>query len=194
MRGTVRAGRRCEGERAAWFLCRLVAMGLRQSLVDDDRAAESVRNIVYVSNFAGLRTTFLDLYCKEGSHPYMELERMSNGVLSHSTVSRFVSGVTGRPSRQFVLASARVCGMRGVAPNEWARHGAGRRNADWKTRAELSAVTPSGTVSVEHQRMGAGAWMAFRRCTRHYRCPAGAGVLRQNLHTGLKGSVRRFGR
>ncbi len=78
-----------------------------------------MQHITYVRDFAELRAALLDLYRKDGSRPYAELERVSNRVLAHSTISRFVSGVTGRPTRQFVLVFAQVCGMRGVALNEW---------------------------------------------------------------------------
>ncbi|KOG64698.1 hypothetical protein ADK76_08510 [Streptomyces griseoflavus] len=90
----------------------------RQS-ADAGRPAEPVQHITYVRNFAELRAALLDLYRKDGSRPYTELERASKGVLAHSTISRFVSGVTGRPTRQFVLVFAQMCGMRGVALNEW---------------------------------------------------------------------------
>ncbi|MFI0766165.1 helix-turn-helix domain-containing protein [Streptomyces sp. NPDC021218] len=83
------------------------------------RGAEPPPHISYVRNFAELRAALLDLYQKDGSRPYEELERTSSGVLAHSTVARFISGVTGRPTRQFVLAFAQACGIKGLALNAW---------------------------------------------------------------------------
>ncbi|MFC4517764.1 MULTISPECIES: hypothetical protein [Streptomyces] len=70
-------------------------------------------------NFAELRAALLDLYRKDGSRPYEELERASRGVLTHSTLARVLSGITGRPTRHFVIAFAEVCGLRGVSLNDW---------------------------------------------------------------------------
>ncbi|MEU6965030.1 helix-turn-helix domain-containing protein [Streptomyces chrestomyceticus] len=86
---------------------------------DGRRAAEPVQHITYVRDFAELRAALLDLYRKDGSRPYAELERVSDRDLAHSTISRFISGVTGRPTRQFVVVFAQVCGMRGVALSDW---------------------------------------------------------------------------
>ncbi|MEU2718666.1 hypothetical protein [Streptomyces sp. NPDC007205] len=47
----------------------------------------------------------------------MELD--SAGVLAHATVGRLISGKPGRHTRQFVLAFAAACGLKGVALDEW---------------------------------------------------------------------------
>ncbi|MFB6564074.1 hypothetical protein ACFCYH_35195 [Streptomyces sp. NPDC056400] len=74
-------------------------------------------NISYVRNFADLHAALLDLYRKDGSRPYQELEKGSRW-LPHSTVSRVIARTT-RPSREFVLAFATECGVRGQALKEW---------------------------------------------------------------------------
>ncbi|MFG3010096.1 helix-turn-helix domain-containing protein [Streptomyces cinerochromogenes] len=73
----------------------------------------------YARDFAELREALVDLYEKDGSRPYEELERDSEGVLAHATVGRLINRKTGRPTRQFVIAFARACGVRGVALDEW---------------------------------------------------------------------------
>ncbi|OSC66756.1 hypothetical protein B5181_16760 [Streptomyces sp. 4F] len=73
----------------------------------------------YIRNFAELRAALVDLYRKDGARPYRELERASDGVLAHATVGRFLRQEGGRPTRQFVLAFAQTCGMRGMALREW---------------------------------------------------------------------------
>lgn len=82
---------------------------------------EPAPHISYVRDFAELRAALVDLYRKDGSRPYQELEEISGGALTHATVSRVISAVTGRPTRQFVIAFAKACGVRGVALNEWAQ-------------------------------------------------------------------------
>ncbi|MFI2077576.1 helix-turn-helix domain-containing protein [Streptomyces triculaminicus] len=84
------------------------------------RHEEPAPHIHYVRNFAELRAALLDLYRKDGSRPYKELERASEGALSHSTLARVISGITGRPTREFVLAFAHGCGVRSAAAlNAW---------------------------------------------------------------------------
>ncbi|WP_247204748.1 helix-turn-helix transcriptional regulator [Streptomyces sp. AgN23] len=90
----------------------------RQSLAKR-RDTVPPQHINYVRNFAELRAALVDLYEKDGSRPYEELERASDGVLAHSTVARVIGGVTGRPTRLFVLAFAQACGIKGLALNGW---------------------------------------------------------------------------
>ncbi|WP_158092667.1 helix-turn-helix domain-containing protein [Streptomyces platensis] len=87
-------------------------------------AEEPTPHIRYVRNSAELRAALVDLYRKDGCRPYQELEDISGGVLTHATVGRLISTKTrrptGRPTRQFVVAFARACGVRdGVALDEW---------------------------------------------------------------------------
>ncbi|MFF2779506.1 helix-turn-helix domain-containing protein [Streptomyces sp. NPDC058052] len=77
------------------------------------------QHITYIRDFADLRIALIDLYRKDGSRPYEELERDSDGVLAHATVSRVINGSTGRPTREFVMAFARTCGVRGKALEDW---------------------------------------------------------------------------
>lgn len=80
---------------------------------------EPAPHISLVRDFAELRAALLDLYRKDGSRPYQELQEVSGGALAHATVGRVIGGQTGRPTRQFVIAFAETCGVRGVALNEW---------------------------------------------------------------------------
>ncbi|WKU42623.1 helix-turn-helix domain-containing protein [Streptomyces sp. VNUA116] len=91
-----------------------------QQSMADRRNEEPAPHVRYVRNFAELRAALVELYRKDGSRPYEELEKASGGVLAHSTVARVISGISGQPTREFVLAFAQVCGVRGaVALNDW---------------------------------------------------------------------------
>lgn len=90
----------------------------RQSLAARSKS-EPVPHVRYARDFFELREALVDLYQKDGSRPYEELGRDSAGVLAHATVGRLISGKTGRPTRQFVLAFAAACGLKGVALDEW---------------------------------------------------------------------------
>ncbi|TVL88495.1 helix-turn-helix transcriptional regulator [Streptomyces sp. SAJ15] len=84
------------------------------------QAEQPAPHITYVRDFAELRSALLDLYRKDGSRPYEELERASAGVLAHSTVARVINGSAARPAREFVMAFAQACGVRGgLALEAW---------------------------------------------------------------------------
>jgi hypothetical protein len=72
-----------------------------------------------VRNFAELHAALADLYQKDGARPYRELETVSDGVLAHATVGRFLRQEGGRPTRQFVREFAIACGAKGMALREW---------------------------------------------------------------------------
>ncbi|WP_405814299.1 helix-turn-helix transcriptional regulator [Streptomyces sp. NBC_01390] len=80
---------------------------------------EPVPHPRYVRNFAELHAALADLYRKDGSRPYRELEAASDGVLAHATVGRFLRQEGGRPTRQFVREFAIACGAKGMALREW---------------------------------------------------------------------------
>ncbi|MGW2818252.1 helix-turn-helix domain-containing protein [Streptomyces sp. NPDC001415] len=82
---------------------------------------EKPRHIAYVRDFADLLLAMIDQYRKAGCRSYQELEDLSGGKLSHSTVWRVLTEQTKRPTRDFVLHFARACGVRGIALREWAQ-------------------------------------------------------------------------
>ncbi|MET9079950.1 helix-turn-helix domain-containing protein [Streptomyces sp. NPDC004232] len=73
----------------------------------------------YVRSFAELHVALVDLYRKDGSRPYRQLEMASNNMLARATVGRFLNKSGGRPTRQFVLAFAQACGAKGNSLEEW---------------------------------------------------------------------------
>jgi len=90
----------------------------RQSLTAREKS-DPVPHVRYARDFFELREALVDLYQKDGSRPYGQLELDSGGVLAHATIGRLINRKTGRPTRQFVIAFARACGMKGVALEEW---------------------------------------------------------------------------
>lgn len=80
---------------------------------------EKPKHITYVRDFADLHLAMVDLYRKDGARSCQELEDLSGGRLSHSTVWRVLNEQTGRPTRAFVTHFALVCGLRGVALRDW---------------------------------------------------------------------------
>ncbi|MET7906170.1 helix-turn-helix transcriptional regulator [Streptomyces sp. NPDC005355] len=142
---------RREGERL-WKRARY-----QQSLAARKKA-EPVPHVRYARDFFELREALVDLYEKDGSRPYEELERDSGGVLAHATVGRLIRGKTGRPTRQFVIAFAGACGMKGVALSEWGQA--------WD-RAEERRL--GGSRAIRQQpavvRVPSNNWMWISHCT-----------------------------
>ncbi|MFB7825339.1 helix-turn-helix domain-containing protein [Streptomyces hydrogenans] len=102
------------------------------------------KHVTYIQDFADLRIALIDLYRKDGSRPYEAIERDSGGVLAHATVSRVINGSTGRPTREFVMAFAETCGVRGKALVDWGQawdRAEGRRIGP-RPKARKPAVTP----------------------------------------------------
>jgi transcriptional regulator with XRE-family HTH domain len=74
------------------------------------------KHTVYVRDFADLHLALLDLYRKNGSRPYRELEESSGGALKRSTVWCVLQEQI-RP--EFVSAFAEEWGVRGIALDQW---------------------------------------------------------------------------
>ncbi|MFF7202260.1 helix-turn-helix domain-containing protein [Streptomyces sp. NPDC008141] len=68
--------------------------------------------IDYVTTFAGLHLALLELYRRDGSRPYRELERQAgnHGQLPHATIGRVLTQ-RAHPRREFVLAFIQTCGV-----------------------------------------------------------------------------------
>ncbi len=84
--------------------------------------ATQLIHLDYVSTYADLHAHLLEAYRRDGSRPYRALERQAggNGHLARTTICRVLTRKT-RPSRDFVLAFARACGVTGnVTLQAWA--------------------------------------------------------------------------
>ena len=92
-----------------------------QQVQEAQPLVEQPKHIAYVRDFAELHLALVDLHRKSGSRSCRELEERSDGMLSRSTVWRVLNEQTRRPTRQFVLAFADACGLRGIALQEWAQ-------------------------------------------------------------------------
>ncbi|MFE0477028.1 helix-turn-helix domain-containing protein [Streptomyces sp. NPDC058947] len=87
-----------------------------------DSANSYTPHVDYVTNFAELHAAMLDLYHKEGTLPYRELDRRAGakGLLPHTTIGRVLHR-DAIPSLEFTIAFAWACGVRGTALGAWRR-------------------------------------------------------------------------
>ncbi|MGW0817045.1 helix-turn-helix domain-containing protein [Streptomyces viridiviolaceus] len=84
--------------------------------------ATQLIHLDYVNTYADLHAHLLEVYLRDGSRPYRDLEQQAggNGHLARTTISRVLARKT-RPRRDFVLAFARACGVTGnVTLQAWA--------------------------------------------------------------------------
>ncbi|WP_395295241.1 helix-turn-helix domain-containing protein [Kitasatospora hibisci] len=77
-------------------------------------------HISYVESFSDLHAALVDLHRRDGCRSYRELAIRAGGYgrLSISTLSR-VFNRQNPPSREFVVAFARTCGVRGPTLKSW---------------------------------------------------------------------------
>ncbi|MFD7853017.1 helix-turn-helix domain-containing protein [Streptomyces microflavus] len=85
-----------------------------------DQTELQVTRIDYVQTYTELHAALLDLYRRDGSRPYRELDRRAggHGQLPHATISR-VFNKYYLPRRDFVVTFARTCGAQGSALKSW---------------------------------------------------------------------------
>ncbi|OEJ22865.1 hypothetical protein AR457_37115 [Streptomyces agglomeratus] len=116
---------------------------------DAEPLKEKPKHIARVRDFADLHLALVDLYRKDGARSCQEMEELSGGRLSHSTVWRVLNEQTGRPTRDFVTHFARACGVRDVALSDWeqawdrAEH---RRTGGRKRNSRRPVIATSGSV------------------------------------------------
>ncbi|MGW4775987.1 helix-turn-helix domain-containing protein [Streptomyces filamentosus] len=126
-------------------------------------------HVAYVVDFPSLYDAMQSLYRRAGSPSYGELDRRAggNGRLPKSTLSRFFSKGS-IPGRNFTLAFAEACGVRGEEKLElwelaWLR-AAGRR--DWERRQKVAQQRKLKRIRRRRARV---MFHVFARCLGCYR-------------------------
>ncbi|WP_406485924.1 helix-turn-helix domain-containing protein [Streptomyces phaeochromogenes] len=96
--------------------------------------ATQLIHLDYVSTYADLHAHLLEVYRRDGSRPYRDLEQQAggNGHLARTTICRVLTRKT-RPRRDFVVAFVRACGVTGSVTlqawaHAWERAEAARRH------------------------------------------------------------------
>ncbi|MDI3390785.1 hypothetical protein QIS99_32040 [Streptomyces sp. B-S-A8] len=106
---------------------------------------EKAKHILYVRDFADLQRALVELYRKSGARSYQEIEDISAGTLSHSTVWRVMNETARPPSPEFVVAFAQACGLRGVELRQW-------RHAWHRAEERRTGGTPKNPVPSQRRR------------------------------------------
>ncbi|HEY8986352.1 MAG TPA: helix-turn-helix transcriptional regulator [Streptomyces sp.] len=112
--------------------------------------ATQLIHLDYVNTYADLHTHLLEVYRRDGSRPYRDLEQQAGGnaQLARTTICRVLTRMT-RPRRDFVLAFARACGVTGNVTlqawaHAWDRAEATRRHTTTRS-ARQDGRTPEPT-------------------------------------------------
>ncbi|GGS45302.1 helix-turn-helix domain-containing protein [Streptomyces violaceus] len=126
-------------------------------------------HVAYTTDFSDLHDAMVSLYRQAGSPSYSELDRQAggNGRLPKSTLSRFFSK-KATPGRDFTLAFAEACGIRGEKLRLWDtawQRAAGKY--DWEKREKARQRERAKRIRRKRERIKLSTIARCAGCHRH---------------------------